>query len=211
MATCQSSSYNIEKTDSNEAPLLLLKGQLDESSLDITLIGKRRREYGEIFNQNLLHILENFAAPEDPSEPGTPDFTRTTQNLLENPTTGQFWFNSTNKRIYHYTGIEWKALSQVGDVAGNSGTIANGSQIPRPVSPITGYIFPYSECSWVVSPSGYNSDIDFMQCFTDASANVTFEFRKIGSAVLSSGVANYQIIGIRDAVNLGETQTPQLP
>jgi len=212
MVDCQSSSYQIDKTDSNTDSILLLKGQIDQDSLDITLLGKRRREYGEVFNENLLHLLENFAAPQDLSTSNiTPDFSATVNNLLENPTTGQLWFNTTDERIYHYTGSEWRQLSQVGDVAGNYGTIVTGEQLPRPVSPVTGYVFPYSECSWVVSPSGYNSNIDWMQCLTDDNANVTFEFRKIGSSNLTAGVANYQIIGIKTNSSIGQQTPPTLP
>jgi len=211
MVNCQSSSYEINKTDSGTDSILLLKGKIDQDSLDITLLGKRRREYGEIFNENLLHLLENFASPEDSSNPGNPDTSVTSGNVLENPTVGQFWYNSTVHHLYYYTGTKWKSLSQSGDVAGNYGTILDGEQIPQPVSPVTGYIFPYSECTWVVSPTGYDSSIDFMKCFTDLAANVVFKFRKNGSSTLFSGIANYLIIGIRNDSNAGEQIMPQDP
>jgi hypothetical protein len=208
---CQDSSYQIRKTDKNQNPITVLRKQLDTDSLDIVLIGKRREEYGEVFNENALFILENFASPEDPSDPGNPDTSNTTNTVLSRPTAGQFWYNSTNQRIYFYTGIAWKPLQQIGDVAGNSGTIADGEQIPRPVSSLTGYVFPYSECSWVVSPSGYDNGIDYMQCYTDAQANVTFKYQELGSETLKSGIVNYQIIGIRGNNNLGDQTTPVAP
>jgi len=208
---CRDASYTIQKVDTNTEDITVNRGQIDQTSLDITLLGKRRREYGEIFNENLLRILENFSSPEDGSNPGNPDPNFTNGGVLSNPTSGQLWHNSTDDRIYHFTGFEWKILGELGDVAGNFGTIMSGEQLPRPVSVFTGYVFPYEECSWVVAPAYYDDEIEYMACYTDDQANVTFEYRRVGESSLVSGSVTYQIIGIRDNNSLGVQVTPTPP
>lgn len=208
---CRDASYTIQKVDNLTEDITVNKGQIDQTSLDMTLLGKRRREYGEIFNENLLRILENFSSPEDGSNPGNPDPDSTSGNVLSNPTAGQLWHNSTDDRIYHFTGAEWKVLGELGDVAGNSGTIQSGEQLPRPVSAFTGYVFPYEECSWIVAPAYYNDDIEYMACYTDDQANVTFEYRRNGEGSEVGGPVTYQIIGIRDNNSLGVQVTPTPP
>jgi len=205
---CRDASYTIQKVDTNTEDITVSKGQIDQTSLDMTLLGKRRREYGEIFNENLLRILENFSSPEDGSNPGNPDPTSTSGGVLANPTSGQLWHNSTDDRIYHFTGAEWKVLGELGDVAGNYGTMLSGEQLPRPVSAFSGYVFPYEECSWIVAPAYYDDDIEYMACYTDDQANVTFEYLRTGESLTTSGLVNYQIIGIRDNNSLGTQVTP---
>jgi len=69
---------------------------VDSTSSDIKLIGKNYAGYGEITNENFLHILENFRGTTAPRR----------------PITGQLWFDETNNRIkYRDATSNWRALT----------------------------------------------------------------------------------------------------
>lgn len=189
--------YIVNRTDS-AAPSIDVQEKRIETSLDVTLFGKIRLEYGERLNEDLLNVLENFACPavEDAATP-TPDLSETSNDQLSNPTIGQLWFNSTNQLIHFWTGTEWSPSTSREDVAANWGQVLHGQQLPRPVSPISGYVFPYEECIWSVAPSVFVGKIGYMACATDAQATVTMQYRLGGTNTIVSGLANYLIIGVR--------------
>lgn len=204
--------YNVKFTNKNKAPITISETNVNNSSTDISLFGRKRLEYGRDMNANFLHILENFACEENPLLPGAPDLSKTsfiadtTKRLLSTPVEGQLWYNTTQESLFVFNGGSWVALGMVGDIAANWGVIAHGSQLPRPVNQ-HGYIFEYSECSWIVSPFVFDSTFTYMQCLTDEQANVTMFYNPEGSGTSTYGCANYLIVGIKGNVNLG-TQLP---
>lgn len=200
--------YQIKFTDKNKTPIMVAETSIDNATVDISLFGRKRLEYGRDMNANFLHILENFACAENPLLPGTPDISKTsfigetTRRLLEDPTEGQLWFNETQETLFVYDGAVWVALGMVGDIAANWGVVAHGASIPRPVNQ-HGYEFQYSECSWIVSPFAISSPFTYMQCLTDDNAKVTMLYTPEGSSSSVNGCANYLIVGIKDNVNIG--------
>lgn len=213
MANCADNAYVIYYTNLDKGTIQIQKSALITDKLDIALIGKTRLEYGEIFNENLLHVLEHFACPEEPGNPGFPDLNRAYGTLLENPTAGQMWYNKTQNKPFVYTSIgTWRALSSINDIGGNSGVIAHGQFLPMPIGQ-DGYNFTIDECTWTVSPFNIPSEIDFMHCFSDPVARVTMQYRLEGQIALNDGYANYQIIGIRNNTNIGtiDCQSSQAP
>ncbi len=213
MANCADNAYVIYYTNLDKGTIQIQKSALITDELDIALIGKTRLEYGEIFNENLLHILEHFACPEEIGNPGVPDLNRAYGTLLEHPTTGQIWYNKTQNKPFVYTSTgSWRALSSINDIGGNSGVIAHGQFLPLPISQ-DGYNFSLDECTWTVSPFNIPSEIDFMHCFSDPVAKVTMQYRLEGQLSLNNGYVNYQIIGIRNNSNIGtiDCQSSQAP
>lgn len=216
MTNCSDNIYNINYTDSSKDAIEVRRNSILKNKLDVAIVGKNRLEYGEDFNENILHILENFSCPENELSPGIPDLTKTNENALEHPTDGQFWYNETQEKIFFYDQSEstWVPLSNLDNVAGNFGFIYDGQQLPNPVHPITGYVFPYDECSWHVSPAFIPAFADHYQCYTDGEALVTMKYRASGTSVLTPSYAFYQIIGIKDNNNLGvilPTPVPPTP
>lgn len=61
MANCSDNSYVIYYTNLDQGTIQIQKSALITDELDIALIGKTRLEYGEIFNENLLHVLEHLS------------------------------------------------------------------------------------------------------------------------------------------------------
>lgn len=201
---CNDNTYVIYYTDSRKGTISVSKRSLLTNVLDVALVGKNRLNYGEAFDENMLHMLENFAVPENASFPGNPDLTQTFGTTLQNPTEGQLWYNTTKKRLYILNKFDiWLPIGNNDDVGGSSGTIAHGATIPLPVSAITGSSFSYAECSWNVSPWYFPGQIDYMECFTDSNGVVSAQYKLHGSDTLTPGFANYQIIGIRNNINHG--------
>jgi hypothetical protein len=205
MTTLLENTYVINYTDSSEGTIAIPKGALITDELDIILLGKRKENYGQIFNENAIHILENFACQEDPNSPGTPNLALTYSTLLQNPTFGQFWYNTTQKRMFFYnTAGEWKSLAKGDDVAGNWGVIAHGATLPVPTGYFGGYNFDITECSWIVTPFALPDNVDSVRCYTDENGVVTAQYRLYGETAYTNGYANYSIIGIKNNSNEGE-------
>ena len=80
-------AYTINKT--NGSILIQLDdSKVDQLSTDLTLIGKNVSNYGEVFNENLVHLLENFANSSAPNY----------------PIIGQIWYDTTDSRLKVYDG-----------------------------------------------------------------------------------------------------------
>ena len=177
--------YIVKFTDKSKTPVTVFENNIDTISTDIALPGRKKLEYGQDLNANFLHLLENFACPEQPNFlPTSPDFTKISdkdsqgRKLLSNPIEGQLWFNTTQETLFVFDGADWLALGMAGDIAANWGVIADGETIPQPKNK-SGYIFPYSECSWIVSPLKIEGGFRYMQCFTDENAKVTMQYTQI--------------------------------
>ena len=85
-------TYKINKTDGNVLADIP-DGVFDTSSSSLTLIGKNVTNFGEIFNENLVKLLENFSSSTSP----------------ENPIKGQLWYDTTTARINVYDGSVFRA------------------------------------------------------------------------------------------------------
>jgi len=84
-------AYTINKTDGSELTQLL-DSAIDQTSTDLTLLGKNVSNYGESFNENLVHLLENFANSTAPNYP-----------IL-----GQIWFDTSDGRLKVYDGTGFR-------------------------------------------------------------------------------------------------------
>ena len=84
-------AYTINKTDGTVLTTVV-DGTVDTSSTDIGLIGKKFSNYGEIFNENFVKVLESFANTTAPN----------------NPLEGQVWYDKLEGRLKVYTGTTFK-------------------------------------------------------------------------------------------------------
>jgi hypothetical protein len=196
-------TYVINQTDSGKDPILVSSKTVDQSSFPIALFGRQKLEYGELMNENILHLLENFACPEDSNNPCNPDIERALDFTLGNPVEGQLWYNSTDKLMYLRGANQWLPLTLEGEIAANFGSIAHGEQLPLPISS-SGYVYSYDECAWIVGPRYYPETISNMVCTTDPiDSTVDHRYTYLSNGLEVTGIVNYMIVAIRDNVNLG--------
>ena len=66
-------------------------GTIDQST-SLKLVGKNYAGYGEIQNENFVHLLENFSSANQPAA----------------PLTGQIWFDSSGKKLKFYDGTKFR-------------------------------------------------------------------------------------------------------
>lgn len=86
-------------------PYILLKSNgkvlttVDDGSVDrttsLTFVGKNYAGYGQLINQDLVYLLENFASSTSPT----------------NPIQGQAWFDNVNQKFNVYNGSNFRPIS----------------------------------------------------------------------------------------------------
>jgi len=93
--------YSIDRY-SGTTPIVVEDGTID-STFDIKLIGKNYAGYGEVQNENFLHLLENFAGNGEPPR----------------KIAGQIWFDSGANKLKFYDGIRFRTTggAEVGSSA----------------------------------------------------------------------------------------------
>ena len=67
-------------------------GTIDQST-SLKLVGKNYAGYGEIQNENFVHLLENFSSANQPAS----------------PLTGQIWFDSSGSKLKFYDGTKFRS------------------------------------------------------------------------------------------------------
>lgn len=108
-------------------------GTIDSTSTSITLVGKNFPTYGQLLNQDLVSMLENFSNSTSPTSPligqiwydsannvlkfyrgGTSNsYWQTLANVISSdiiPSTaqqGDFWWNTSSQQLNYYDNLEW--------------------------------------------------------------------------------------------------------
>lgn len=200
MENCNSNTYIVSHVDMTKSSLSVPTHTLITDEYDIAVIGKTRKEYGEIFNENTLHILENFACPEDPNsddETSFPHFNSAYGVLLERPTEGQTWYNKTTKSLNVYDGKKWLPILGEINVQGKRGVLSHGQTIPM-LTNQSGGLIPYDKCAMIVSPYEYIFNISSMICTVSSEGVITMEYYREGTngQVVEYGDVNYQIVAV---------------
>jgi len=83
--------YSIDRY-SGTTPVVVEDGTIN-STFDIKLIGKNYAGYGEVQNENFLHLLESFSGGSQPPR----------------PISGQIWFDSTQSKLKFYDGSRFRS------------------------------------------------------------------------------------------------------
>ncbi len=85
-------AYQVNKFN-GEILVTVSDGTIDTTT-DLRLVGKNYAGYGEVQNENFIHLLENFANTTAPPK----------------SLTGQIWYdtNSSSKKLKYYDGSRWK-------------------------------------------------------------------------------------------------------
>ena len=92
--------YTIDYSETGKTPIVVNDGVVDTST-SLKLIGKNYNRFGEYLNENLLHLLENFAGATAP----------------DTPTEGQLWYDTSESYLKIYESGKWYTI---GSPAGNT-------------------------------------------------------------------------------------------
>jgi microcystin-dependent protein len=92
-------SYQINFTDSVNKGFIQVDNNTVNTETSLSLPGRTKSDYGAIINENLLHLLENFANNNPPS----------------NPVEGQLWYDNTIgvDQLKVYDGAQWVSASSI--------------------------------------------------------------------------------------------------
>jgi hypothetical protein len=81
-----------------------------DTTTDLRFVGKNYAGYGEVQNENFLHLLENFANTTAPPK----------------AIGGQIWFDSGEKKLKFYDGSQWKVAAGAVSVGTAPSNLASG-------------------------------------------------------------------------------------
>lgn len=82
--------YNINRY--NGTVVTVVEDGTVDNTLDIKLIGRNYAGYGEVQNENMVHLLENFAGTSEPPR----------------KVSGQIWYDSGSKKLKFYDGDKFR-------------------------------------------------------------------------------------------------------
>lgn len=103
-------SYQIRKSDG--ALLLELgDGFTDSSSSSLTFVGRNVSKFGELQNNNFLHLLEHFAALTEPA----------------NKLSGQLWFDTSANVLKLYNQDKWQTLATLSYAPASTNASSTGN------------------------------------------------------------------------------------
>lgn len=85
--------YTVDYSTSSKTAIVVNDGTVDTTT-SLSLIGKNYTNFGELLNENLLHMLENFANASAPT----------------NPTEGQLWYDTANSVLKLYDNGQWYTM-----------------------------------------------------------------------------------------------------
>jgi hypothetical protein len=200
-------SYTINLTNGTEIIAGgLSDGAVDTSATSLTLIGKNYAGYGEFLNENLVHMLEHFAAGTGPA----------------NPLKGQLWWDTTNNILKVYSGVSWKIST--------GATSSPFSSPPGDLSALGGdlwfdstnqQLMIYSGSAWVtVGPVATPSTGDtgaFPSIMTDTlgGSHIVTQIRIVGVpyVIISKDTFNSALAGfttVKAGINFSTIASPTL-
>ena len=127
-------AYTIVKSD-GQVLTTIADGQINTDSTSLGLPGRNYAGYGQVLDTNFVHMVENFASTEPPS----------------NPLRGQLWYNTNNSTLYvcpedgEAVAANWLSLATtsatgnttfggvtvVGTISSNNAIITNNLSAPN--------------------------------------------------------------------------------
>lgn len=125
--------YTLRHTDEANNGSIIIEDRTVDTSTSLQFPGKNVTAYGTLIGENMLHLLENFAATSAPISPVTGQLwydTTPSANTLKiydgttwiasggvkrssdeplaaNSLVGDLWVNTTSQQLYLYTGSNW--------------------------------------------------------------------------------------------------------
>lgn len=177
------SDYLIGFTDTSKTNIVIPTKTSDVST-SIRLFGKGFEDYGEIFQENIIHLLENFSYSAPPS----------------NPLSGQLWFDSINKRLNVFFSGAWQKLSKHMHVSDTSPSSPQAGDLW--FDTINSRLNTWNGLQWSTSPNLQ----EFNTHISDLNKHITTNERQILDRLVGTTITTAQLTKIQTLTSNAQTQ-----
>lgn len=127
--------YQVSFTDVVNKGSITVEDSTINTETSLGIPGKQRRDYGQVVGENFLHLLENFASPNEPP----------------NPIEGQLWYDNTDgvDQLKIYDGTTWTAAGGI-KKSSNQPAVSNSIAGDLWVNTTTQQLYLFSGSGWVL-------------------------------------------------------------
>jgi hypothetical protein len=146
-------TVTINKTDGTVLTTIA-DGSIDTSSTNIALIGRLYRNYGELINENMVKLLENFANTSSPST----------------PIIGQLWYDKSAETVKVYRDTGFVPLARLNSSSAEPGNANTGDLWYDTTDE---QLKIYANSAWVVIAPGYTASQSRTGTFAETIKDVT--------------------------------------
>ena len=167
--------YTVDYSTSSKTAIVVNDGTVDTST-SINLIGKNYTNFGELLNEDLLHLLENFANTNAPS----------------NPTEGQLWYDTTNSVLKLYDNGQWY---QIGSPAGTTRFEYRNRQDTAGVYHKTVECIVDNNIVWISTDDTTAWTPHATEYLEDGTTALTTQFPTIQSGIQMNNTTHYKFRG----------------
>ena len=214
-------TVTINKTDGTVLTTIA-DGAVDTSSTNIALIGRLYRNYGELINENMVKLLENFASTSSPSTPiigqiwydkaaetikvyrdtGFVPLARISSSSAEpsNPGAADLWYDLTDEQLKFYSGTAWIVISP-GYTASQTktGAFAESIQDTTTANHIAVVIRQQNQPIAIFSKDTEYTPLTAITGFTSVKKGLTLS--NISDFILNGTAANSQLLDSIDSAS----------
>ena len=214
-------TVTINKTDGTVLTTIA-DGAVDTSSTNIALIGRLYRNYGELINENMVKLLENFASTSSPSTPiigqiwydktvetikvyrdtGFVPLARISSSSAEpsNPGAADLWYDLTDEQLKFYSGTAWIVISP-GYTASQTktGAFAESIQDVTTANHIAVVIRQQNQPIAIFSKDAEYTPLTAITGFTSVKKGLTLS--NISDFILNGTAANSQLLDSIDSAS----------
>jgi len=167
--------YTVDYSTSSKTAIVVNDGTVDTST-SINLIGKNYTNFGELLNENMLRILENFANTNAPS----------------NPTEGQLWYDTTNSVLKLYDNGQWYTI---GSPAGTTRFEYRNRQDTASAYHKTVECIVDNNIVWIATDDTTAWTPHATEYLEDGTTALTTQFPTIQAGIQMNNTTNYKFRG----------------
>ena len=176
--------YTVDYSTSSKTAITVNDGTVDTST-SVNLIGKNYTNFGELLNENLLHLLENFANANAPT----------------NPTEGQLWYDTTNSLLKLYDNGSW---FQIGAPASTTRFEYRNRQDTASAYHKTVECIVDNNIVWIATDDTTVWTPKSTEFLEDGTTALTTQFPTIQAGIQMNSTANYKFRGTATAADYAD-------
>jgi len=176
--------YTVDYSTSSKTAITVNDGTVDTST-SVNLIGKNYTNFGELLNENLLHLLENFANANAPT----------------NPTEGQLWYDTTNSLLKLYDNGSW---FQIGAPASTTRFEYRNRQDTANAYHKTVECIVDNNIVWIATDDTTVWTPKSTEYLEDGTTALTTQFPTIQAGIQMNSTANYKFRGTATAADYAD-------